>query len=170
MSLKSWIPSVVVGAVLVLGLLVFAKPQSPPLGSVTGPDSSFECETHNGLQSCFAYSKMRQATTTVCALKSPSATSTIVGFADGGIGATFKVSSTTASVLTVATSTTAFATTSMLLRQPIAANAQLSVVSTTTPANGGIVLPPNTYLVFGMEGGVGTFSPVGTCSAAFRVL
>ncbi len=119
------------------------------------------------------YTDVRQtmaiATTTPCAIQSPAAT-TSVAFATGAVGANFTVSSTTASVLTVATSTTAFATTSAVAIQSIAANAQITVVSTTTPANGGIVLPPRSWLVFGLSGGAGTFSPTGSCTASFKGL
>jgi hypothetical protein len=106
-------------------------------------------------------------TTTVCAIQSPAATSTLV---HGGVMLT--TASTTASVVTLAKATTAFATTTNLNRQAVSANAQATIMASSSPvlATGAIndlVFAPNTYFVVGMEGGAGTFSPAGSCIAQF---
>jgi len=140
----------------------------PVLGAVAGPDSYFPCETHNGVQTCATKRSLTTATTTVCAIKSPNATSTLHR---GSVK--FSVSSTTASTVTLAKAATPFATTSILVADTsVSANAQASIVSTSTVlSTGGVTLfAPNQYFVVGMAGGVGTFSPTGSCQAVFDVL
>lgn len=119
-----------------------------------------------------AYKKttsLNSATTTVCALQSPDATSTL---AIGSIS--LSVSSTTASTLTLARATTAFATTTVLGYGSVAANARadVAVMASTTGSSvaSGFLFPPNTYFVVGMQGGVGTFSPTGVCQAHFTTI
>lgn len=107
------------------------------------------------------------ASTTVVAIKSPSATST-----GTFLGCNFTTSSTTASVVTLAKATTAFATTTFLGSVSLSASAQGYVMATTSLPVGSAVFSPNTYFVVGMQdstpqAGAGTFSPVGTCSAEF---
>jgi hypothetical protein len=108
------------------------------------------------------------ATTTVCAIQSPNATSTLVYGS-----AMFTVSSTSASTVNMARATTAFATTTSLGNGIFAANAQGTVIASTTPSSvatdGSQVFPPSTWFVVGMTGGTGTFSPTGYCSAEWNV-
>ncbi len=101
---------------------------------------------------------LTQATTTVCALQSPSATSTLVtAFIN------FTVSTTTASTVTLAKANTAYATTTLLGSVTLAANAQGIAVASTT---GSHIFSPNTWFVVGMAGnGANTYSPTGTCQA-----
>lgn len=110
-------------------------------------------------------SNLTQATTTVCAIQSPAATSTLVY---GGIR--LDVSSTTASTVRLAKSATAFATTTSLGSASVAANATSEVISLRTAAGGGALAEtfgPNTWFVVGMSGGTGTFSPSGSCFATW---
>lgn len=155
---------------LILGGIAYMRPVStPPVGAVAGQDSFYPCETHNGVQRCFNQVGLTTATTTICAIKSPNATSTLVS-----AGLTFRVSTSTASTVTVARSSTAYATTSLIGSQlAIGANAQFSsAIASTTATNGGsTIFSPSTYMVIGMQGGLGgTFSPVGTCNATFEVI
>jgi len=114
-------------------------------------------------------SALTQATTTICALQSPAATSTLTM-----ASINLSVSSSTASVLTLAKAATAFATTTALNTIAIGANAQGVQVATSSVAAVGIVdnnvFAPNRWFVVGMQGGIGTFSPTGVCSAEWTVI
>lgn len=148
---------------LAVSLSVVSMNKSQPLGSVASPEVMSPWFTYGGVRNWAAHTEsLTVATTTVCALQSPAATSTLV-FAS----ITFKVSSTTASTITVAKATTAYATTTVLNTSSLGANAQgtLIVASSTAGVDGNAVFSPNNYLVVGMAGGIGTFSPTGTCQA-----
>jgi hypothetical protein len=106
------------------------------------------------------------ATTTVCAIQAPAATSTLV------YGAVkLDVSSTTASTVTVAKATTAYATTTLIREASVSANAKATVLMASTTesalAQTNRIFGPNEYVVIGMAGGIGTFSPEGSCVAKF---
>lgn len=129
-----------------------------------------------------------QATTTVCAIQSPSSTSTLV-FAS--VGAT--VSSTTPTLWTMAKATTAFATTTVLATSTSIANAQVwfnsastTALASTTNSSGTTVnnftikllelsdriFAPNTWLVvsatdMSAENTAGTYSSTGGCNASW---
>lgn len=101
---------------------------------------------------------LTQATTTVCAIQSPAATSTLAL----GSGVRFSVSSTTATTITLAKSANAFATTTQIgTNFAISANAQATIIASTT----GMIFEPNYWFVVGMAGGTGNFSPTGVCQA-----
>lgn len=107
------------------------------------------------------------ATTTVCAIQSPNATSSLEG---GGVRMT--VSSTTASIVTIAKAATAFATTTLINSASVGANAQATLLAASTTLSSleqtNRIFAPSTWLVVGMQGGTGTFSPTGSCSAIFH--
>ena len=141
------------------------------LGAIPGVEVSGPSWSVNGVRSEYASSRLRQATTTVCALRSPSATSTLMH-----ASITLDTSSTTATTVTLAKATTAYATTTLVTSAAVNANAQATIIATSTAntvsALGTIntrVFAPNNYLVVGMQGGVGSFSPVGSCNAEWRV-
>lgn len=140
----------------------------PIVGAVTGPDFYGPYWAVNGTKQYFTTKGFTTATTTVCAIRSPiNATSTLVnGVAD------FVVSSTTASTVTVAKATTAFATTTLINSVSVGAGAQATILFASTTLSAleqtNKTFAPGTYLVVGMAGGVGTFSPTGTCRAEFR--
>jgi hypothetical protein len=152
------------------------------LGAVSGPDSSFPCESHNGVTTCFAQQKLRQATTTVCAFKSPAATSTLMT----GSGVKFSVSSSSAITVNLAKAATPFATTTSLGVAALAAGAQGTFSASTTPnglpagntiVDNAWVFAPNTFFVVGVQAGVtsgdtaGTgFVPEGSCSVIWKVM
>lgn len=165
MSNKVISVALVAVVVIAIGGYVFPKVQGS-LGAVSGPDSYFSYVANNDLQKYGQTVQLRTATTTVCAIKSPAATTTLAL-----AGVRFAVSSTTASTVTIAKAATAFATTTALASVALSANAQGTVVASTTATgatlDGTNVFAPNTFLVVGMSGGTGTFSPVGTCSAEF---
>ena len=155
-----------VALLLVLGGVTYSLlgTQEPKLGAAPGPERTAECETRNGVTQCFNRKAFTQATTTVCAIKSPAATSTLVTAL-----VRFAVSSTTASVVTLAQATTPFATTTLNGAQiAIAAGAQSTIQASTTGQ--GTIFPPNTQFVVGMQGNPGTFSPTGFCQATFEII
>lgn len=165
--------SVVASIVAVLGAVavflgasnVSVAPVTPAFGALSGPDITSPYLSVNGVTTWYTKRALSTATTTVCAIKAPAATSSLQA-----ASVLFRVSSTTASSVVLAKATTAFATTTKIGNTiAIAANAQSSIVSTTTSASG-TVFAPNEWLVVGMSGGTGTFSPVGSCQAEFQTL
>ena len=157
-------------AILVIAIGAYMFPKGNTIverivGAVSGPDTYFDYVANNDLQKFGQTKPLTTATTTVCAIKSPTATSTLIF---GSVK--FTVSSTTASTVTLAKATTAFATTTSLGSASVGASAQATVVSKKTAAGGdGLdeTFAPDTYFVVSMAGGVGTFSPTGSCSAEF---
>lgn len=137
------------------------------VGAVTGPDTYFPYVANNDLQKWGQTRGLSTATTTVCAIQSPVSTSTLVF---GSVK--FIVGTTTASTVTLAKAATAFATTTVLNRQALATSTQGTFLASSTSllASGLIndnVFAPNQWFVVAMEGGTGTFSPTGSCSAEF---
>lgn len=157
----------------VIGVSIFAAgylarptvaPQ-PQLGAVAGPDISSPYTSVNGLATYQARIPMRAATTTLCAIKSPSATSTLV-HAGWQIG----TGTSTAATIDLATSTTAFATTTNLVAETSVASGANGAVSWASSGTNG-VLAPNTYVIVKTAGvGLSGYTYGGTCSAQFTVL
>lgn len=137
-----------------------------PAGAASSPDMPFQYLKWGagfGIRLWPTANPLTVATTTVCAIQSPAATSTMLS---GGVRMT--TSSTTASTVTLAKATTAFATTTLIGSQvAVAANAQTMITASTTSDNIRI-FGPSEWFVVGMQGGVGSFSPVGTCHATFE--
>ncbi len=170
-------------ALLVVGIsFTFIKPVqnvvNQTLGANAGPDSYFPCESHNGVTQCFARQPLRAATTTVCALKSPSATSTLIA-----ANATFRVASSTSAVtVDLAKATTPYATTTSLGTAGLASGAQGSFNASTTNQNiasvdNAHIFGPNTWFVVGVRSGITggdasgvPFQPAGACNATFQVI
>lgn len=134
----------------------------------TSPEVSSPYFSINGITQWYWSGAPKTSTTTVCAIQSPTSTSTLV---TGSIRLT--VSSTTASTVTLAKASTAYATTTSLGSASVSANAQATVVSLKTAAGGdGLseTFGPSQWFVVGMAGGIGNFSPTGRCTAVFREL
>lgn len=172
-NIQKTIVGVLALAVLVLGGLYFNKSsvstEQASGGSVTGPDSFYPCTSSNGVTRCFERRGLTTATTTVCAIKSPSATSTLVS-----ASVQFVVSTTTASRVSLAKAATAYATTTSLGAADLAAGARGTFVASTTnttntTVDGLSVFGPSQYFVVGVQGGSGTFSPTGSCQATFEI-
>ena len=163
--MKNNLVAVAVAAVVSLVVVGFlGKPVqniiSQPLGAVSVLNSPLEV---NGAEVYLEGKALTTATTTVCAIKSPAATSTLTFAA-----VNFVVSSSTASTVTLAKATTAYATTTLLGVADIGANAQDTIIASSSPAAAeATIFAPSTYFVVGMAGGVGTFSPTGRCTATF---
>lgn len=133
------------------------------LGAVSSPDIPSPYFSFGGVRQWAARDNdLTQATTTVCAIQSPAATSTL-DHADLSL----VVSSTTASTVTFAKAATPYATSTFLGSAAVAANAQANIaVKATTTSNAiasNFVFGPSQWFVVGMQGGVGTFSPTGVC-------
>lgn len=133
--------------------------KSATLGAISSPDLPYNYIGVGGVR-YYSYSRdYTVSTTTVCAIQGPAATSTLTH-----AGALFTTASTTASIVTLARAATAFATTTSIGSIAIAANGTALAVGSTTPA---VAFGPNQWFVVGMQGGTGTFSPVGQCYAQF---
>lgn len=160
------IAALVSAGIAVGSLSVFQNNNAPELGRAILNSPYFQV---GGLTEWRAEADLATGTTTICAIQAPMATSTLVG---GGLN--LRVSSTTASTVTIAKATTAFATTTIIRQASVSANAQATILAASTTVNAlaqtDSIFAPGEWLVFGMAGGTGTFSPAGACSAAFQQL
>lgn len=140
------------------------KEAEPTFGALSGPEIPSPYLIVGGVTQWYGSMDMRSATTTVCALQSPSVTSTLE-FAAGS----FDITSTTASVITIAKSANAFVTTTVLNSDlSVSANAKALVFASSTQAiNDQRIFAPSQWVVVSMKGGVGDFSPTGKCRAIF---
>lgn len=171
-TLKTVAISALVVVVGLVGVQFFhpGSATAPSFGALSGPDiasSYLKWGLGNGVRVYPTGRALSTATTTVCAIQSPNATSTL-----RWAGVRFDVSSTTASTITLAKSATAFATTTQIGETvAVAANAQAFVLATSTAAQviaQTTVFAPNQWFVVSMTGGTGTFSPTGACQATFE--
>lgn len=168
---------VIVGAVLTVALGFFGSGAS--VGTeVRAP--SVDQVTQNGLQitsrrngdtnaGLRGNAALNTATTTVCAIQSPNATSTLIsGYIQEN------VSSTTASTLTIAKASTAFATTTLINTVSVAAGASAVGIAASTTLSAleqtNRTFAPSQWIVVGQAGGTGTFSPTGVCGAQWLVV
>ena len=141
------------------------KAPAPSYGALAGPDISSPYLSWGGVADYKASASMRTATTTLCAIQSPSATSSLVM-------ASWKISAgtTTAATIDLATSTSRFATTTNLIAgTSVASGAQGSAAWRSSGSNS--VLAPNTYVVVKTAGaGSGGYTYGGQCEGEFQVL
>lgn len=138
--------------------------QEQKLGALTGPDIPYPYFSFGDVRSWANAKSLVTATTTICALQSPTATSSLEF---GSLN--LDTSSTTASLITIAKSATAFATTTIIGNQyNVGANAQAAIIASSTPSAENLTFAPSQWLVFGMQGGTGTMSPTGKCQAIWR--
>lgn len=147
-----------------------------PLGATPGADRYNDQECTQGFCHYYYHRAMTRATSTPCAFLSPNATSTLVRFT-ANISSSTAVTATT---YTLATSTTQYATTSLISffgaagtlagTTTIASAAQGALVWSSSPNQVGLI-SPNTYLVLGVQGGTGNFGTAaqvgGVCNATF---
>ncbi len=108
---------------------------------------------------------LNTATSTPCALQNPfNATSTMID----GIVFNVSVSTSSAGTLDFATSTSAFATTSLFSTIAAAANTQGTY---TALPNSGFTVAPNGWVVVGVHGtSLGGYSYGGSCQATFQTI
>jgi hypothetical protein len=159
--------------VLGVGYVVYNQArvsEDTSLGAQSQQVADGDCYLLNGNRVCPKTTGLNTASTTICSIKAPAATSTLES-----ASARLRVSSTTDMILTFskATNTNNATTTKFGDQITVAANAQDSVVASTTALNieqEDHVFGPNDYFNVGAQGGIGTFSPSGSCSATFQVL
>ena len=150
------------------------------VGALVSPDIPFNYLTVGGVTRYYGKSNsLAQATTTVCSIQSPVATSTIVS-----ASIRFDVSSTTSSRIYIGRGANTNATTTLLQETEIAANTKGTVTASTTPTStqgqtvdgldDALVIPPSSYINFGMKpteaNSKGTFTPTGACQATFETI
>lgn len=110
---------------------------------------------------------MKTATTTVCALKTPAATTTLVSYT-----ARFVVGSSTNKTISITKGAAMQSTTTALndAGMVLASGAQGTFVASTTPAvAGSTIIAPSQWIQVSMMGGTGTDSPTGLCVAKLDV-
>jgi len=144
------------------------KQDAPTLGAVSGPDFFGDYFAVNGVRTHYNQRGLNKATTTVCSIKSPNATSSLVA---GAIR--FSVASTSATFVELARATTPYATTTLIgTAYNIAAGAQATIVASTTGSAAGeaTIFPPNTYFNVKVAWATAATSasvPSGNCIANF---
>jgi hypothetical protein len=138
-------------------------------GNITatgGYTTSSTTEQINTVRTSYQYDdSLNAASTTVCSLISPTATSTLI---DASVHFTVG-SSTTATV--VFSKGPGFASTTALNDFSLTGGAQgtFSLIGTTTAVGvANYTFAPSQYFNVTMNGGIGTFSPTGECQAVFR--
>jgi len=145
------------------------------LGALAGPDIASPYLRWGGVATYGASANMATATSTVCAIQSPAATSTLVA----GPVARFNLASTTATTVWFAKATTAFASTTVLGAANLGASAQATLYASTTDSqalvDGVFVFAPNTWLTVGITGavkgtGTGQTGTSGVCQAQFLTI
>lgn len=113
---------------------------------------------------------LASATTTVCALPSPSSTSTLMSFA-----LNITTGTSTGGLFTIGTSTTAYSTSSSMFLPSIVVGANTQQTITWVPQSSGVssssgVVSPNTFIVAGVQGVPFGYTYGGTCKALFNIL
>ena len=134
-------------------------------GAISSPDLDSPYFSYGGVRRFGLRQQMHVATTTLCAIQAPAATSTLE-FASFSI----TTGTSTAATIDIGTSTTAFATTTNLV-------AAVSIGSGATgqqfwsPVGGSVndlTMAPSTYVVVKTAGaGLGGYTYGGTCQASF---
>jgi len=138
------------------------------LGAVVGPDLYSPYFNVNGVRRWFISQPMNRATTTLCTLRAPSATSTI-----NFVSFQITTGTSTAATIDIGTSTTAFSTTTNLVAaKSIASGAQGYAYWSSA---GGSVddskMAPNEYVNVKTAGaGLSGYTYGGRCQAVFQEL
>lgn len=145
-------------------------------GFAAGPDmfSPDGCTSVNGAKTCFNHVTVRQASSTLCSIKSPTASSTLADFPQASF-----TGNAYANGFTWGWATTAFATTTALARLDNVSTAAPAIVATTSQTatiGGGVdgVIPPNTWINLRLSTSSAntgmTYAPVGFCDVSFNVI
>lgn len=151
------IGTLAVAVVALVAALFGGKPSivNQTLGSVSGPDAFFPCESHNGLTTCTERQFFRTSSTTLASFRSPSATSTL-RYAAGSI----TTATTSATQFEWGRATVPDATTTTLGIYNLAASVKAMVLASTTATfataaqtiDQSFIIPPNTYVNFKFGG------------------
>lgn len=186
-NVKNWF---IIGAIsvisLVIGMVGLYKVShiSIPLGA-SGTDTDFPCQTRNGLLTCSYSVPFQVGTTSVAAIKSPNATTSV------RTTARIDTSSTTQVSWFLSNNTVQYygkGTTTVFNILDIAADAKGSLMATSTGLNladttttagviDGTIIAPNTWIVLGASTtkrvsdlAPNTFAPAGRLNVEFRAL
>jgi len=163
-------PKIVVEGNYIEAPTTIVPPQQEELGAAPGPDIYYPYLSINDVMSFYDSKETLSGTSTVCAIKSPNATSTL------DVGSVYfrGVATSTATVISIAKSATAFATTTLLGADvTIGAGAQGYTIASTTSATyaNQYVFAPNQYFVVGVKGitagQLATENIDGTCQVKF---
>ncbi len=176
---------IIIGAIILLAaglILVYFVQPSPQvvkevikeIGAMPGNELPGPEFAVAGVKSFFVNQSMVTSTGTPCALKAPSASSTLVSASFD-----FQNASSTAVVLVMAKASTAYATTTQIGNTYLTTTAQtdLTLLASTTAADKAAqddIFEPNYWLVLSMANSGGTGGPYastkGTCKAEFRLV
>lgn len=145
--------------------LFHAEKPDASYGAAVGPDQiGSDHYSWNGIVIYPYHPKMNTGSTTLCSIKSPSATTTLKSFV-----VNFRSGTTTASTVYLAKGTTVQATTTNFETIALGANAIATVIASTTGRTLNLpVIAPNSWLNVGQSGGTGTFSPTGDCTVELQ--
>lgn len=174
---KQVISGIIIGAVVLIGASVVLPDRVEVIkpGAVSGPNISGNFFSVGGREVYQVKKPLTTSTTTVCAIQNATgATSTLMA---GGAVLNLAVSTTTVHRVVIAKGSTPYATTTWLgglaPNVTTAANAlgtYQTEATTTKTSLDKYVFAPGEWVVMSMQGGVGNFSPSGTCAAEFVVL
>lgn len=170
--MKNYLVMAGIGLVAALVVVMFVPRQVvnqvSQLGAVSSPNINSPYFSFGGVRYWGAHTEsLNQATTTVCALQSPAATSTLQY---GGLTITYATSS--AVVLRLSKASTYNSTTTSLASSPLAAGARGTIIASSTGLgvnlDGTNVFSPNQWFIGSIEGGqIGVASPTGICQAVW---
>lgn len=138
------------------------------VGATPGADFFYEILNFNGVNTMYKEVGMQKATTTLCAIKSPSATSTLDL-------ATWQISvgTTTAATIDIGTSTNAYATSTTLVASTAVASGAQGYAKWST-VGGGVndnIMAPNSWVLVRVnEVGLNGYKYTGACEASFTQL
>ncbi len=162
--------AVVVAIIAIGGAYMFPQVQKM-VGAIPGSDLQSDITIGNTPFRAIRQ-KLVLATTTPCAIKSPSATSTLLS-----AGVSVTVASSTATVWTIAKAANQYATTTRLAVFSLGSATQGTMVATSSylgavPAVDDLqVVAPNSFIVISKAGDTPAGTGLGgTCSAMFQVI
>lgn len=179
MNTQKLLASVAVAIFLITGIVGVSRlgylshladtTQPNAVGSVAGPDSFFQTETHNGVPSSFNRVGFTLASSTLCAIKSPTVDSrlehwsaffnTVPNFATQYMVGYGTINATTSSLIAVT-------------QISLPAGGLVSASSTIASSTAQVVIPANTWVNMNMSTSTGAvmtsaLSPTGRCEAVF---
>jgi len=171
--------NILVGVLVVIALLLglnlggdkLVPASAPQLGALSGPDIQSPWLRVGGVQHEYRSKDLVTATSTVCSLQAPSATSTLT-FASVNIS----TGTTTALTFVLGSATTAFATSTLIGAETWALGSgvtgALTHLATSSIATGNTKIPPNYFVnwrVNGLGASLTSDKLLGSCEAIFIV-
>lgn len=171
-DIKNILISALVAFIVAGGFVAFNQPvqkvidQTVTKFGATSPDFSSPYISYGDMDFWASKSAMRTATTTLCAIQSPSATSTLE-FAFFSI----TTGTSTSATIDIATGTTAFATTTNLV-SAVSIGSGATGQQWWSPVGGSVndnTMAPNTWVLVKTAGaGLGGYTYTGSCGAGFN--